>query len=87
MSTDNVTLIRPDAKGSKPPRKKRAVRPPNTFDMPDNLRLVFALEGVCSALEELEIRSREPETCCGLATAAAILSQMVRESLTNQSII
>jgi hypothetical protein len=85
-TTNNVTPIRPEAAKPRRARRKREPPPANTFDMPDNLRLVCALQGVCTAMESLE-ESSDLETQAGLATAAAILSQMVRESLTNQRLI
>jgi len=89
MSTDNVSPIRPEAE-EKPRRARRKREPPpaNTFDMPENVRLVYALEGICTALEDSWIGSGcDADMQHGLATAAAIVSRMVRESLTNQSII
>jgi hypothetical protein len=91
-TTNNVTPIRPESeKKPRPPRRKR--QPPvNTFEMPDNLRLVLALQGVCAAQErlmnyEVPMDLEALEVQDGLATAAAILSQMVRESLTNTGVI
>jgi hypothetical protein len=87
-TTSNVTPIRPTAAKPRRPRRKREPSPANTFDMPDNLRLVCALQGVCAALERLmHDEDNDLEAQDDLATAAAILSQMVRESLTNQSLI
>jgi hypothetical protein len=85
----NITPISPETE-AKPRRARRKREPtaPNTFDMPNNVRLTQALHGVCKAMEEMAIKDdRDFETSVGLATAAAILSQMVQESLTNQSII
>ncbi|HEY3786877.1 MAG TPA: hypothetical protein VGL55_16495 [Steroidobacteraceae bacterium] len=87
--SSNVTPIRPETE-EKPrkPRRKRQAPPANTFDMPSNSRLMSALEGVCASLERLEdYEDNDADANHGLAAAAAILSRMLRESLTNQSLI
>jgi hypothetical protein len=89
MSPDNVTPIRSQtAEKPRRPRRKREPPPANTFDMPDTLRLVCALQGVCAGLERLlQHEDQDLEAHQGMASAAAILSAMVRESLTNQRLI
>jgi hypothetical protein len=86
MSTDNVSPIRPEAAKPRRARRKRAPPPANTFDMPPDLLLVCALQAVCAAMDNID-SLQELETQHGLATAAAILSKMVRESLTNTGVI
>lgn len=84
MSADNVTPIT-DA-SEKPQRRTRARRPKgeDIFRMPSRLRLVQALHGVCQAAEDIAFESNsDNDTRARLATASAILAQMLDEHLTN----
>jgi hypothetical protein len=85
MNADNVTPIRP--KAAKPPRRRKP-KVENTFDMPDHLRLIQALHGVCEAAETHSAESRpDPDVMVGLCTASEILSRMLWESLVNTGVV
>lgn len=84
MSADNVTPITgPSEKLRRRPGAKRT-KYEDTFAMPSRLRLMQALRGVCQAAELVAFDSNADEdTRAQLATASAILSQMLDEHLTN----
>ncbi len=79
MSTDNVTPIR-----SGDPEERQG--DDNTG--PSTLRLMQAVQGVCSAAEGEALQpSDDEERLSGLCTAAAILSRMLWEDLTDRRLI
>jgi len=80
MSTDNVTPI-----GGGNDRKPLKARKCSRFHLaepdaqPDNMRLIQALHGVCSAIEQLA--ETGPDAALELGAAAEILSDMLQNRL------
>jgi hypothetical protein len=79
MSAD-VTPIRPE----KPHRRAKRPKVEDTFAMPSRLRIMQALHGVCQAAEDIAFDSNsDDDTRYRLATASAILAEMLDVHLTN----
>ena len=78
MSADNVTPITGTAKAPKGQKCSRFhLQEPD--DGPENMRLIQALHGVCSAIEQLA--ETGPDAALELGTAAEILSGMLQDRI------
>ncbi len=83
MSADNVTPIRPHESTKARPRRARPKPGLVLEDPPDgpcSMRVIQALHGVCQAAEQAA-DSRDQDLQLDLATAAEILSLMLKERI------